>query len=204
MPLTIVTSCNNVDKADRCPVPSSLDLGVWGTFPVIDYTPEPLRCYNCQCYGHHKEDCQGPATCGVCSQRHNTEIRIQAHKNGKETRPKCRNCSRPHHAWNKRCPERLRRIAAMKGTSTPKTNTPALMSQPKDQRTPRQRTQCQPTTVPAPAIAKQRKSTIIPAPATKLQAVSKPPAPATKLEAVSTPHRATPTPQPTSLAQQIE
>ncbi|XP_068206407.1 uncharacterized protein [Palaemon carinicauda] len=208
MPLIIVTSCNNVDKADCCknrdnvpvrrllatfiyPVPSSLDLGVWGTFPVTDYTPEPLRCYNCQHYGHHKEDCQGPATCGVCSQRHDTEICIQAHKNGKETHPKCRNCSRPHHTWNKRCPERLRRIAAMKGTSNPKTNTPTLMSQPKDQRTPRQRRQRQSTTVPAPAIAKQRKSTIIAGPATKLQAVS-------------TPHPATPTPQPTSLAQQIE
>ncbi|XP_068206408.1 proteoglycan 4-like [Palaemon carinicauda] len=161
------------------PVPSSLDLEVWGTFPVTDYTPEPLRCYNCQRYGHHKEDCQGPATCGVCSQRHDTEICIQAHKNGKETHPKCRNCSRPHHTWNKRCPERLRRIAAMKGTSTPKTNTPPLMSQPKDQRTPRQRRQRQPTTVPAPAVAKQRKSTIIPGPATKLQAVATPPVPAT-------------------------
>ncbi|XP_068206410.1 uncharacterized protein [Palaemon carinicauda] len=105
----------------------------------------------------------------------------------------------------------------MKGTSTPKTNTPALMSQPKDQRIPRQRRQRQPTTVPAPAIAKQRISTIIPGPATKLQAVATPPAPATKLQAVatppapatqlqavSTPHPATPTPQPTSLAQQIE
>ncbi|XP_068223751.1 anti-sigma-I factor RsgI2-like [Palaemon carinicauda] len=92
----------------------------------------------------------------------------------------------------------------MKGTSTPKTYTPALMSQPKDQRTPRQRRQRQPTTVPAPAIAKQRKSTIIPVPATKLQAVATPPAPATQLQAVSTPHPSTPTPQPTSLAQQIE
>ncbi|XP_068226470.1 uncharacterized protein [Palaemon carinicauda] len=136
LPISIVTSCSNVEKADRCknrdnvpvrrllatfigPVPSSLDLGVWGTYPIQEYTPEPLRCYHCQRYGHHKEDCQGPAFCGVCSQRHNTEICIQAHKNGQETHPKCRNYSRPHHAWNKRCPESLRRIAAMKGTNPP-------------------------------------------------------------------------------------
>ncbi|XP_068214530.1 uncharacterized protein [Palaemon carinicauda] len=115
MPISIATSCSNIDKAVRCmsknyvpvrrlkatfigPLPSSLDLGVLGTFPIEEYMPEPLRCYRCQRYGHHKEECKGPITCGVCSQRHSTEMCIQAHKDGKETNPKCPNCSRPHHA----------------------------------------------------------------------------------------------------------
>ncbi|XP_068240309.1 uncharacterized protein [Palaemon carinicauda] len=210
MPISIVTSYSNVEKADRCknrdnvpvrrflatfigPVPSSLDLGVWGTYPIQDYTPEPLRCYHCRRYGHYKENCQGPAFCGVCSQRHNTEICIQAHKNGQETRPKCRNCSKPHHAWNKRCPERLRRIAAMKGTNPPKNNKPASMPKPKNQPTPRHGSQWQPTTVPAPATAKRNQTSIISVPALAIQQ-----------QAASTLHPAIPPPQPASLAQQIE
>ncbi|XP_068219594.1 uncharacterized protein [Palaemon carinicauda] len=210
MPISIVTSCSNIETADRCttrenvpvrrllatfigPVPSSLDLGVWGTFPIQEYTPEPLRCYHCQRYGHHKEDCKSPAFCGVCSQRHNTEICIQAHKNGQETRPKCRNCSKPHHAWNKRCPERLRRIAAMKGSSSPKNNKPVSPQKPKGQRPPRQRRQRQPTTAPASASAKQNQAPTVP--------VS---SPAISLQAASTSQPATSPPQPTSLTQQIE
>ncbi|XP_068221892.1 uncharacterized protein [Palaemon carinicauda] len=208
MPISIVTSCSNIETADRCtnrenvpvrrllatfigPVPSSLDLGVWGTFPIQDYTPKPLRCYHCQHYGHHKEDCKSPAFCGVCSQRHNTEICIQAHKNGQETRPKCHNCSKPHHAWNKRCPERLRRIAAMKGSSSPKNNKPVSPQKPKGQRPPRQRRQ--PTTAPASATTKQNQAPTVP--------VSPP---ATPLQAASTSQPATSPPQPTSLSQKIE
>ncbi|XP_068205164.1 uncharacterized protein [Palaemon carinicauda] len=143
MPISIATSCSNKDKTVRCmnkndvplrrliatfigPVPSSLDLGVWGTNPIEEYTPEPLRCYRCQQYGHHKEECKGPITCGVFSQRHSTEVCIQAHKDGRKTNPKCHNCYRLHHAWNRRCAQRLRRIAVMKTTSSlkqPKTTT---------------------------------------------------------------------------------
>ncbi|XP_064096560.1 uncharacterized protein LOC135208388 [Macrobrachium nipponense] len=30
------------------PLPKSLNLGMWGSIPTMDYTPQPLRCFNCQ------------------------------------------------------------------------------------------------------------------------------------------------------------
>ncbi|XP_068206215.1 uncharacterized protein [Palaemon carinicauda] len=59
----------------------------------------------------------------------------------------------PHHAWNKRCPEHLKRIAAMKNTSSPNQKKPAPIQPPKDQSTPRQRRPRQPATAPTPAPA---------------------------------------------------
>ncbi|XP_068204839.1 uncharacterized protein [Palaemon carinicauda] len=170
MPLSIAASCNNIGCA-VCgtskynvlvrrliatfivPVPSKLDLEVWGTFPIEEYTPELLRCYRCQRFGHDKEECRGPIICGVCSQRHWTEVCIEVHKEGRHTTSKCPNFSRPHHAWNKCCPECLKKIAAMKNTFSLNQKKPAPMQPPKDQRTPLQRRPHQPATAPASAPA---------------------------------------------------
>ncbi|XP_050706454.1 proline-rich protein 36-like [Eriocheir sinensis] len=55
------------------PLPGSLDLGSWGTFYTRPYSKEPLRCYNCQQFGHHRARCSRPPVCGICSASHDTE-----------------------------------------------------------------------------------------------------------------------------------
>jgi len=34
--------------------------------PVAVYVPNPLRCFNCQRFGHGKQHCKGQQTCVRC------------------------------------------------------------------------------------------------------------------------------------------
>ena len=36
---------------------------------VEQFIPNPLRCYNCQKYGYHKDNCTGRQVCGKCAQQ---------------------------------------------------------------------------------------------------------------------------------------
>ena len=114
-------------------VPAKINLGIWGTFTTKTFHPQPLRCYNCQRYGHHKSQCTAQETCAVCSGRHSTAQCLKAFHEGKETRAKCPNCKGNHHAWNPRCPERLKRIPASKVSPQP---TPKPRSKPTTPRQP--------------------------------------------------------------------
>ena len=92
------------------PPPEKLDLGSWGRYHLRPYKGEPVRCYKCQRFNHLKALCTHDERCGVCSQPHATEECISRLKAKEETTPKCPNCGKAHHAWNPRCPERLRRL----------------------------------------------------------------------------------------------
>ena len=105
--LTKTMLCTFIGK-----IPEKVDLGQWGKYTTKPYYPEPLRCFNCQRYGHHKSDCNAPSKCAVCSGRHETDMCINKHKSGEETFPKCPNCKQQHPAWSRRCPARLNRIQA--------------------------------------------------------------------------------------------
>ena len=135
-------------------VPEKVDLGLWGKFATKTYYPEPLRCFNCQKYGHHKATCNSPPICAVCSSRHATAECIAKHKSGQDTSPKCPNCKNNHPAWHRRCPYRLNRIQATlpkeKAEDTQRQPRPANRIQaslPKDKADDNQR---QPRPVPAP------------------------------------------------------
>ena len=92
-------------------VPESLDLGLWGVFPVRKYIPEPLRCFKCQAFGHVQKHCRRESElCGVCSQRHRTSECISALKAGDSREACCPNCGGRHHVWARHCPERARRL----------------------------------------------------------------------------------------------
>ena len=93
-------------------IPERVDLGHWGNFATKTYYPEPLRCYKCQRYGHHKSACNSPTICAVCSGRHDTEACITKHKAGEVTTSRCPNCKNNHPAWHRRCPARIDRIQA--------------------------------------------------------------------------------------------
>lgn len=94
----------------RGPIPTYIDLKTWGTYSLRPYTPEPLRCFNCQNFGHHQSKCYRPTTCGICSGRHNSRQCIDKLKAKQSVTPKCPNCSRKHHAWNKACPARKSKV----------------------------------------------------------------------------------------------
>ncbi|KAG0723342.1 hypothetical protein GWK47_042896 [Chionoecetes opilio] len=93
-------------------VPAVLDLGCFGTFAVRRFIQEPVRCYRCQAFGHYQHQCQRrQELCGVCSGEHASRACTRLLREGGE-RPvaRCPNCGARHHAWNRRCPARLRLI----------------------------------------------------------------------------------------------
>ena len=108
----------------RGPLPDSLDLGSWGVYSVRRYTPEPLRCFKCQAFGHVQRHCRTRELCGVCSGRHPTSECISALRGGERRPARCPNCRQGHHAWSKLCPERLRRLppSGAEGRADPQEN----------------------------------------------------------------------------------
>ena len=50
-------------------LPSWVGLG-YLSFPVRSYVRPPLRCYNCQCFGHVAAVCRGKRRCGRCGGDH--------------------------------------------------------------------------------------------------------------------------------------
>jgi len=94
----------------RGSIPASVSLGNWGTFYVRPYTPEPLRCFRCQKYGHHQASCKRQQVCGICSGLHETRLCLERYKAKEAVTHRCPNCSGPHHAWNPLCPARTQRV----------------------------------------------------------------------------------------------
>ena len=63
------------------------------------YVPNPLRCYQCQVFGHHENKCGRQALCINCGMPEHCE-------SGQCQRPaKCVNCSGDHPANSKECPQ---------------------------------------------------------------------------------------------------
>ncbi|GFR16479.1 uncharacterized protein TNCT_641831 [Trichonephila clavata] len=63
---------------------------------VRPYIPNPLRCFQCQRFGHSKTTCRGKPTCARCSEvRHDS-----AECTGQE---KCINCKGDHPSYSRSC-----------------------------------------------------------------------------------------------------
>ena len=75
------------------------------------FVPNPLRCYQCQKFGHGSNDCKGSPTCSKCGQAgHN-----------KDDCPNdvcCANCSGPHEAVSKQCPTWIKEKGILKIKTT--------------------------------------------------------------------------------------
>lgn len=120
LPLDPILEVPNIVKAERLtamvnkvlthqvlihhkgPLPTHLDLGVWGRFKTQPYLSSPLQCFHCQGFNHIAATCQWEKKCGVCSKAHDSKdcIAILKQTTGKALRPepKCANCSKRHHA----------------------------------------------------------------------------------------------------------
>ena len=63
------------------------------------YIPNPLRCYNCQGFGHHEDNCMKKPVCGNCGgEKHCSDVR-----NCNKT-AKCATCNGNHPVSSRYCP----------------------------------------------------------------------------------------------------
>ena len=67
-------NANTFIVALRLPaIPKHLKIG-YTRVPVSTYIPNPLRCFNCETFGHWENTCKGRLTCATCGQAgHNTD-----------------------------------------------------------------------------------------------------------------------------------
>lgn len=67
-------------------------------YTVYNYIPNPIRCYNCQIFGHLAHNCKRKPVCAKCSGGHKTS-------DCTDTKRKCSNCLGDHSAAYKNCPK---------------------------------------------------------------------------------------------------
>jgi hypothetical protein len=79
------------------PTPPKFVKAAYMCIQVDPYIPNPLRCYQCQKYGHGKNNCKHAAVCAKCGQTGHTDSDCQA-------TPHCVNCSGAHPAYSRDCP----------------------------------------------------------------------------------------------------
>ena len=95
---------------------------------IRPYIPNPMRCFNCQRYGHSKGSCRGQETCSRCS--------IEGHSFTEcSNDPKCVNCQGSHTSNSKSCPKwilekQIQTIKVKNNISYPEARKIALNSQP--------------------------------------------------------------------------
>ncbi|XP_055938127.1 uncharacterized protein LOC129968296 [Argiope bruennichi] len=69
-------------------------LAGYARYKVRPYIPTPLRCFNCQRFGHSKNACLGKQTCSRCASFGHSSTECNAD-------PKCINCDKTHTADSK-------------------------------------------------------------------------------------------------------
>ena len=77
--------------------PKTLKIG-YLQVRVDTYIPNPVRCFNCQRYGHFKTSCSRPATCEKCGEEGHSGDTC-------EGSPRCVNCQGCHPSNSKTCPK---------------------------------------------------------------------------------------------------
>ncbi|KAJ8049088.1 hypothetical protein HOLleu_01669 [Holothuria leucospilota] len=77
--------------------PTTLKIG-YLQVRVEVYIPNPVRCFNCQRYGHFKTNCSRAATCEKCGQEGHAGDTC-------EGAPHCVSCQGCHPANSKNCPK---------------------------------------------------------------------------------------------------
>lgn len=77
-------------------LPSVIKVG-YMRVPVQLYIPNPLRCYKCQHFGHHRENCRLHDLCARCGGNDHSDGTCQLD-------PKCVNCGGNHESRSRECP----------------------------------------------------------------------------------------------------
>ncbi|XP_071091449.1 uncharacterized protein [Haliotis cracherodii] len=79
----------------RASLPQSIKAG-YNNIGVEVYVPNPLRCFNCQHFGHGSKSCRYTVICYRCGGDHDGSSCVQEIK--------CANCGNDHVASSKSCP----------------------------------------------------------------------------------------------------
>ncbi|GFX63663.1 uncharacterized protein TNCV_2824491 [Trichonephila clavipes] len=79
--------------------------------PFRPYIPNPLRCFQCQRFGHSKTVCHGQPTCSICAEVGHDSADCKA-------KERCVNCTGDHSSFSRSCPTWIlgKEITAVKGT----------------------------------------------------------------------------------------
>ena len=78
-------------------IPKEIKIG-YNIERVEQFVPNPLRCYKCQKFGHHEDQCRGMPVCGRCGQKSPDH-----EANTCERTCQCANCEGDHPAYAKIC-----------------------------------------------------------------------------------------------------
>ncbi|GFS93562.1 putative RNA-directed DNA polymerase from transposon X-element [Trichonephila clavipes] len=65
--------------------------------PVRPYIPNPLRCFQCQRFGHSKTVCRGQRNCSRCAEVGHDSADCKA-------KERCVNCKGDHSSFSRSCP----------------------------------------------------------------------------------------------------
>ncbi|GBO42959.1 hypothetical protein AVEN_8358-1 [Araneus ventricosus] len=80
---------------DSAKLPENIEAG-YMRLSVITYIPNPLRCFQCQRFGHSKTSCRGTLTCARCAEvGHESTDCSRAEK--------CVNCKGEHTSFSRNC-----------------------------------------------------------------------------------------------------
>ena len=82
---------------NRPTIPEKIKVG-YTMERVEQFIPNPLRCYKCQRYGHHEDNCRGKEGCGKFGQQ-NPDHYI----NDCDFPNKCVNCSGDYLVYSRSC-----------------------------------------------------------------------------------------------------
>ena len=82
---------------DQPKIPEKIKVG-YTMERVEQFIPNPLRCYNCQKYGHHEDNCRGRQVCGKCGQQD-----LDHHSDNCNNPYKCANCGGDHPVYARSC-----------------------------------------------------------------------------------------------------
>ena len=77
-------------------LPTKIKVG-YLSVPIKPCIPNPLRCFRCQRFGHHRDQCKSPEVCGKCGNTDHSKEHC-------EVDPACVNCKGKHEASSKNCP----------------------------------------------------------------------------------------------------
>ena len=76
--------------------PATLKVG-FERCTVQPYVPSPLRCFKCQQFGHHQDNCSKAKVCAKCAQPDHQDTACTSAMN-------CVSCNGEHTAYSKNCP----------------------------------------------------------------------------------------------------
>lgn len=91
-------------------LPADIKAGIY-LLRVRPYIPSPLRCFDCQQFGHMKTKCTETAVCGICAKKPHTDISKNEKCNNKA---QCVNCNNEHPSFSRKCPKYIEEYTIQK------------------------------------------------------------------------------------------